>query len=106
MASRRGRKSDPQASGDRVRATREGGASRAPRRRAGTEYERRGEAVPQERPAGERGTSDEGGRCLKSAPQAGGEQRTSDEGRRCLKSAPQASGEQRTSDEGRRCLKE
>jgi len=39
----------------------------------------------------ERGTSDEGRRHLKSAPEASGRQRTSDEGRRRLKGAPEAS---------------
>src|SRR6266851_2742588 len=50
----------------------------------------------------ERGTSDEGRRRLKGAPEASGELSTSDEGRRRLKGAPEASGELSTSDEGRR----
>jgi hypothetical protein len=49
----------------------------------------------------ERGTSDEGRRRLKGAPEASGRQSTSDEGRRRLKGAPEASGRQSTSDEGR-----
>src|ERR1700684_3391246 len=53
----------------------------------------------------ERGTSDEGRRRPKAAPETSGQQRTSDEGRRRLKSAPETSGQQRTSDEGRRRLK-
>src|SRR5712692_11442313 len=49
----------------------------------------------------ERGTSDEGRRRPKSAPEASGEQSTSDEARRRLKAPRRGSGEQSTSDEGR-----
>ena len=44
----------------------------------------------------ERGTSDEGRRRLKSAPEAHRKQSTSDEGRRRLKGAPEAHGKQGT----------